>query len=156
VADGLPDGNAEWFEGAASGDRFRFTSASGRATIEGVIEATESSASRSSMAVEEGAASSSLGPESEQAGKPVMASTTEAARHLRSHVMATPSFGAETLTRLGGGCLGACRRTPSAPAMAERVGAATVTLIAWACPRRGVALDHRQVRSATRRSIDEL
>jgi hypothetical protein len=41
VADGLPDGNAEWFEGAASGDRFRFTSASGRATIEGVIEATE-------------------------------------------------------------------------------------------------------------------
>ena len=41
VTDGLPDGNAEWFEGKAAGDRFRFTSASGGATIEGVIEPTE-------------------------------------------------------------------------------------------------------------------
>lgn len=38
VTDGTPDGNAEWFEGQASDDRFRFTSTSGRATIEGTIE----------------------------------------------------------------------------------------------------------------------
>ena len=38
VTDGLPDGNAEWFEGTASDGRFRFTSTSGRATIEGTIE----------------------------------------------------------------------------------------------------------------------
>lgn len=37
VADGAPGGAAEWFEGRADGSRFRFTSASGRATIEGEI-----------------------------------------------------------------------------------------------------------------------
>ena len=41
VTDGLPDGNAEWFEGAASGSDFRLTSASGAATIEGTIEEFE-------------------------------------------------------------------------------------------------------------------
>ena len=41
VTDGLPNGNAEWFEGKATGSGFRFTSASGRATIEGTIEEFE-------------------------------------------------------------------------------------------------------------------
>ena len=41
VSDGTPGGAAEWFEGKADGDRFRFTSASGRATIEGQIERLE-------------------------------------------------------------------------------------------------------------------
>lgn len=41
VADGTPGGTAEWFEGRADGNRFTFTSASGRATIEGTIERTE-------------------------------------------------------------------------------------------------------------------
>ncbi|MFN2506392.1 MAG: hypothetical protein ABR540_19625, partial [Acidimicrobiales bacterium] len=41
VTDGLPDGNAEWFEGKAAGNRFNFTSASGRARIEGTIEEFE-------------------------------------------------------------------------------------------------------------------
>ena len=40
VADGLPGGNAEWFEGRAEGNRFRFTSASGRANIDGEIDAS--------------------------------------------------------------------------------------------------------------------
>ena len=38
VTDGLPGGNAEWFEGKASGDAFSFTSTSGKAKIEGKIE----------------------------------------------------------------------------------------------------------------------
>jgi hypothetical protein len=38
VTDGLPDGNAEWFEGKATDTSFRFTSVSGKATIEGTIE----------------------------------------------------------------------------------------------------------------------
>lgn len=38
VSDGAPGGAAEWFEGKADGSRFRFTSASGRATIEGEIQ----------------------------------------------------------------------------------------------------------------------
>ena len=38
VTDGLPDGNAEWFEGKASDSTFRFSSASGNAAIEGTIE----------------------------------------------------------------------------------------------------------------------
>lgn len=38
VADGAPGGAAEWFEGRADGNRFRFTSASGRATVEGEIQ----------------------------------------------------------------------------------------------------------------------
>ncbi|MFP5316823.1 MAG: hypothetical protein ACLGI2_00855 [Acidimicrobiia bacterium] len=41
VTDGLPGGNAEWFEGKGTGNRFRFTSAGGRATIEGTIEEFE-------------------------------------------------------------------------------------------------------------------
>ena len=41
VADGAPGGAAEWFEGRADGNRFRFTSAAGRATIEGAIMRTE-------------------------------------------------------------------------------------------------------------------
>ena len=41
VADGAPSGAAEWFEGRADGNRFRFTSASGRATIEGEIQRLE-------------------------------------------------------------------------------------------------------------------
>jgi hypothetical protein len=41
VADGLPEGNAEWFEGKAAGSTFRFTSAGGTATIEGTIERFE-------------------------------------------------------------------------------------------------------------------
>jgi hypothetical protein len=41
VTDGLPDGNAEWFEGKASGDTFSFGSTSGKATIEGTIEEFE-------------------------------------------------------------------------------------------------------------------
>ena len=41
VADGAPAGAAEWFEGRADGNRFRFTSASGRATIEGEIQRLE-------------------------------------------------------------------------------------------------------------------
>ena len=41
VTDGLPDGNAEWFEGKAAGTSFRFASASGKATIEGTIEEFE-------------------------------------------------------------------------------------------------------------------
>ncbi len=38
VTDGLPGGNAEWFEGPAPDNRFRLTSASGKATIEGMVE----------------------------------------------------------------------------------------------------------------------
>src|SRR5437588_4107574 len=38
LTDGLPGGNAEWFEGKATGNQFKFTSASGKATIEGRIE----------------------------------------------------------------------------------------------------------------------
>jgi len=38
VTDGLPGGNAEWFEGAAPGDKFKLTSTSGKATIEGTID----------------------------------------------------------------------------------------------------------------------
>ena len=41
VSDGVPGGVAEWFEGRADGSRFRFTSAGGRATIEGEITRTE-------------------------------------------------------------------------------------------------------------------
>ena len=41
VADGAPGGAAEWFEGRADGNRFRFTSASGRSTIEGEIQRLE-------------------------------------------------------------------------------------------------------------------
>ena len=41
VADGAPGGAAEWFEGKADGNTFRFTSAGGRATIEGTIMRTE-------------------------------------------------------------------------------------------------------------------
>lgn len=41
VADGSPGGAAEWFEGKADGSTFKFTSASGKATIEGKIERTE-------------------------------------------------------------------------------------------------------------------
>jgi hypothetical protein len=41
VSDGAPGGAAEWFEGRADGNRFRFTSASGRATIEGEIQRLE-------------------------------------------------------------------------------------------------------------------
>ena len=41
VVDGAPGGTAEWFEGNAEGNRFRFTSAGGRATIEGTIMRTE-------------------------------------------------------------------------------------------------------------------
>ena len=41
VADGLPGGTAEWFEGEPDGNRFTFTSASGRATIEGVVDLFE-------------------------------------------------------------------------------------------------------------------
>ena len=41
VSDGAPGGVAEWFEGRADGSRFRFTSASGRATLEGEITPTE-------------------------------------------------------------------------------------------------------------------
>ena len=41
VSDGAPGGVAEWFEGRADGNRFRFTSASGRATIEGEIQRLE-------------------------------------------------------------------------------------------------------------------
>lgn len=41
VTDGLPDGNAEWFEGRANGARFSFTSASGKAKIDGTIEEFE-------------------------------------------------------------------------------------------------------------------
>ncbi|HVE47074.1 MAG TPA: hypothetical protein VNA57_10070 [Acidimicrobiales bacterium] len=41
VTDGVPDGNAEWFEGRASDNAFRFTSTSGKATIEGTIEQFE-------------------------------------------------------------------------------------------------------------------
>ena len=41
ATDGLPGGTAEWFEGKATGNRFRFTSAGGRATIEGSIEEFE-------------------------------------------------------------------------------------------------------------------
>jgi hypothetical protein len=38
VTDGLPDGNAEWFEGKADGDKFNLTSSSGKATVQGTIE----------------------------------------------------------------------------------------------------------------------
>jgi hypothetical protein len=38
VTDGLPDGNAEWFEGIAKNLKFKFTSVSGKATIEGKVE----------------------------------------------------------------------------------------------------------------------
>jgi hypothetical protein len=41
VTDGLPAGNAEWFEGKAEHGKFRFTSASGKATIEGTLEEFE-------------------------------------------------------------------------------------------------------------------
>jgi hypothetical protein len=41
VVDGTPGGAAEWFEGKADGNAFRFTSAAGKATIEGKIEPTE-------------------------------------------------------------------------------------------------------------------
>jgi hypothetical protein len=41
VADGVPGGNAEWFEGRPQGGSFRFTSASGRATIEGKYDMLE-------------------------------------------------------------------------------------------------------------------
>jgi hypothetical protein len=41
VADGLPGGNAEWFEGKPDGTRFRFTSAGGQATIEGTVDLFE-------------------------------------------------------------------------------------------------------------------
>jgi hypothetical protein len=41
VADGLPGGSAEWFEGKPDGNRFRFTSASGEATIEGQVDLFE-------------------------------------------------------------------------------------------------------------------
>lgn len=41
VTDGVPGGNAEWFEGKAVGDRFTFTSTSGKARIEGTIEEFE-------------------------------------------------------------------------------------------------------------------
>ena len=41
VADGVPGGNAEWFEGRADGSTFRFTSASGKATIEGEVKQLE-------------------------------------------------------------------------------------------------------------------
>jgi len=37
VADGVPGGAAEWFEGRADGRRFRFMSVTGRAVIEGEI-----------------------------------------------------------------------------------------------------------------------
>jgi len=38
VTDGMPAGNAEWFEGTAPGGKFQFISTSGRAKIEGTIE----------------------------------------------------------------------------------------------------------------------
>lgn len=41
LTDGLPNGNAEWFEGKARGATFSFTSTSGKAKIEGVIEPFE-------------------------------------------------------------------------------------------------------------------
>jgi len=41
VVEGIPGGTAEWFEGKADGNTFKFTSASGKATIEGKIERTE-------------------------------------------------------------------------------------------------------------------
>lgn len=41
VVDGTPGGTAEWFEGKADGNAFKFTSASGKATIEGTIMRTE-------------------------------------------------------------------------------------------------------------------
>ncbi len=41
VTDGLPDGTAEWFEGTAEDLEFKFTSTSGRATIEGEVEPFE-------------------------------------------------------------------------------------------------------------------
>lgn len=41
VVDGSPGGTAEWFEGKADGNAFTFTSVSGKATIEGRIERTE-------------------------------------------------------------------------------------------------------------------
>jgi hypothetical protein len=45
VVDGTPGGTAEWFEGKADGNKFRFTSASGKATIEGTIMRTETDGS---------------------------------------------------------------------------------------------------------------
>ncbi len=41
VVDGSPGGAAEWFEGKANGNTFKFTSAAGKATVEGTIERTE-------------------------------------------------------------------------------------------------------------------
>jgi hypothetical protein len=41
VTDGVPGGNAEWFEGTPQDGKFRFTSASGRATIEGTYDMLE-------------------------------------------------------------------------------------------------------------------
>ncbi len=38
VTDGLPGGNAEWFDGVAPGNKFSLTSTSGKATIEGTIQ----------------------------------------------------------------------------------------------------------------------
>jgi hypothetical protein len=41
VADGAPGGAAEWFEGKPDKNSFKFTSASGKATIEGKVQAVE-------------------------------------------------------------------------------------------------------------------
>ena len=41
VADGLPGGSAEWFEGKPDGNKFRFTSAGGQASIEGQVDLFE-------------------------------------------------------------------------------------------------------------------
>ena len=41
ITDGLPSGNAEWFEGKAEDRKFEFTSAGGRATIRGEVEPFE-------------------------------------------------------------------------------------------------------------------
>jgi hypothetical protein len=41
VADGLPAGNAEWFEGEPDGTAFEFRSASGRASIKGTVDLFE-------------------------------------------------------------------------------------------------------------------
>lgn len=38
VTDGIPGGNAEWFEGTAPGGTFKLTSTSGKATVEGTID----------------------------------------------------------------------------------------------------------------------
>jgi hypothetical protein len=41
VVDGSPGGAAEWFEGKADGNTFKFTSAGGKVTVEGTIQRTE-------------------------------------------------------------------------------------------------------------------